>query len=65
MATYRIYRIGSGGRLQLGEGFQARNDAAAIERASELREGQPVEIWEGGRLVGRVSKHGDFTPGAG
>lgn len=63
MATYRIYRVATGGRLQLGESFEAADDAEAVRLAGDLRGGQAVELWEGGRLVGRISKLGVFTPG--
>ena len=66
MSSYRIYRVGPAGRLVLGEAFEAKDDAAAIERARTLHDATgPAELWEGGRLVGRFSKLGVFTPGPG
>lgn len=63
MESYRIYRVGHGGRLQLGETFAAPNDAKAIEHARSLhQDGQAAELWQGGRLLGRFSKFGAFTP---
>ena len=64
MKSYRIYIIGRDGRLQLGQAFQGQDDAAAtaIARAAATP-GQTLELWEGGRLVGRVSEDGGFTPG--
>ena len=64
MKAYRIYIVDSDGRLQLGQAFEASDDRAASERAVGLAvKGQTAELWEGGRMVGRVSKHGDFSTG--
>lgn len=66
VASYRIYRVGDGGRLTLGEQFHAGGDAEAVEHARPLlASGMPGELWCGGRLVGRFSKLGLFTPGLG
>ncbi|MGA0605419.1 hypothetical protein ACO2Q0_05400 [Phenylobacterium sp. VNQ135] len=66
MASYRIYRLGADGRLLLGETFEAADDAAAVARAgAQHRTGVAAELWAGGRIVGRFSKLGVFTPGAG
>ena len=65
MKAYRIYVVGADGRLQLGEAFTARDDAAAAARAASVTpRGQRAELWEAGRLVGRLGKDGGFTPGA-
>jgi hypothetical protein len=62
--SYRIYLVGRDGRLTLGAAFEAVDDAAAAERALELAEsGQAAELWAGGRIVGKVSRSGVFTPG--
>jgi len=62
--AYRIYIVGSDGRLQLGEAFEAPDDGAAIERARELAaKGQSAELWEGGRMVGQASPPGAFKTG--
>jgi len=64
--SYRIYRVSGGGRLTLGETFHAGDDGAAVAHAQALlRPGAPGELWCGGRLVGRFSKLGVFTPGLG
>ncbi|WP_309089346.1 hypothetical protein [Phenylobacterium sp.] len=66
MPSYRIYRVGGGGRLVLGETFTAASDAEAVEHAAVLfRKGGEGELWCGGRLLGRFSKLGVFTPGVG
>jgi hypothetical protein len=64
--SYRIYIIEPDGRLQLGEAFAATDDKAAAARAEEVaQKGRAGELWEGGRLVGRVSPDGVFESGAG
>jgi hypothetical protein len=64
--AYRIYIVGSDGRLQLGQAFEHVDDAAAGALAETLAAiGQVAELWEGGRMVGKVSKSGIFTPGVG
>ena len=66
MKSYRIYILEPDGRLQLGEAFAAADDQAAAARAEEVaQKGRTAELWEGGRLVGRVSKDGVFEGGAG
>jgi hypothetical protein len=48
--------------LQLGQSLSSPDDASAITQAGELaREGPAAELWQGGRLVGRFSKHGVFA----
>ena len=61
-----MYRVGPGGRLQQGQAFQAEHDRAAVDHARGLHDGvHPAELWEGGRLIGRFSKLGLFSSGAG
>jgi hypothetical protein len=62
LATYRIYHVGGGGRLRLGEAFQAADDAEAVAGARVRARGQAAELWQGGRLVGRFDKAGAFMP---
>lgn len=58
-----MYHVGDGGRLRLGENFQASDDVAAAEKARLLRlAGEAAELWEGGRIVGKFSKSGVYTP---
>lgn len=66
MKAYRIYIVGPDGRLQLGQAFEAADDQAAAARAEGLAaRGQTAELWEGGRMVGQVSRLGVYKPGAG
>ena len=66
METYRIYHVGSGGRLRLGDPFQASSDEEAVARARPLLgPAQPAELWQGGRMVGRFARDHAFTRGGG
>ncbi|HEY8571633.1 hypothetical protein [Phenylobacterium sp.] len=60
--SYRLYTVDRSGRLQLSRTFDCSDDEAAVEQAREAAaEGEAVELWDGGRLVGRLSKLGVFT----
>jgi hypothetical protein len=62
--SYRIYIVDPDGRLQLGQAFEAVDDrAAAAVAESFAQRGRTAELWEGGRMVGRVSKDGAFDAG--
>jgi hypothetical protein len=64
LPIYRVYHVGGGGRLNVGETFTAQDDTEAVQRArGQLVRAQPAELWEGGRLVGRFSKAHDFIAG--
>ena len=66
MKAYRIYIVDPDGRLQLGQAYEAADDQAAAERAlGAASKGHVAELWEGGRIVGRVTEHGVFEPGGG
>ena len=61
LPSYRIYHVGGGGRLNVGEAFAAQGDEEAVQRARMLlSRAHAAELWEGGRLVGRFSKVHDF-----
>jgi hypothetical protein len=62
--SYRIYIVDPDGRLQLGQAFEAVDDKAASLVAESLAQrGRTAELWEGGRIVGQVSKDGVFSTG--
>lgn len=66
LTAYRIYLVGAAGRLRLGEALEARDDAEAIAAARALvPAGEAAELWAAGRIVGRFSRSGVFTPGSG
>jgi hypothetical protein len=61
LKAYRIYLVGSDGRVQLGHAFEAPHDEEARVRAvAHAARGQVAELWEGGRMVGRVDENGAF-----
>ena len=64
MKAYRTYIVGSDGRLQLGQAFEAPDDetAGALAELAAVS-GHIAELWEGGRLVGQVSTQGVFNMG--
>ena len=64
MKSYRIYIVDPDGRLQLGQAFEAVDDQAASGQAEiAAQRGRAAELWEGGRVVGHVSKDGVFNAG--
>jgi hypothetical protein len=63
--TYRIYLADTSGRLRVRLVFTCADDRTAVIRAQELEpQDAAKELWQGGRLVGRISKLGAFTPSA-
>lgn len=49
--------------MQLGHAFEAASDGDARQRAlTHAARGQVAELWEGGRMVGRVDEDGVFGP---
>ncbi|WP_372785159.1 hypothetical protein [Phenylobacterium sp.] len=64
MKSYRIYIVGADGRLRLGRAFEAPDDrtAGALAEGYAAR-GESAELWEGGRIAGRVSRDGVFNLG--
>ena len=65
MKSYRIYIVDPDGRLHLGLAFEAVDDKAAGAQAEiAAHRGRTAELWEGGRLAGRVSTEGLYTSGS-
>jgi hypothetical protein len=62
VASYRLYRIGPNERLLPPEVLACRSDAEAAAVAARMLAGRAGELWLGGRLVGRFSKLGVFSP---
>jgi hypothetical protein len=54
VAIYQVYIIDETGRVRLGDGFDAPDDAEALARLDDL-DGPDVtlELWQGGRLLRR------------
>lgn len=54
MARYQVYIIDAKGRVRLGEGFDADDDAEALARLETMTGSHVVlELWQGGRLLRR------------
>jgi hypothetical protein len=61
MRDYRAYILGAGGhRFVWVEDFRAdqANDAAALDAARRITDKHDVEVWDGGRLVARLTPPG-------
>jgi hypothetical protein len=54
VADYRVYFMDYAGRFCAVELVQAENDREAVEKAENIREGKPVEIWSAHRAVARI-----------
>jgi hypothetical protein len=64
VAQYRFYIVGEKDRLRPAEALDCADDVEAVQAASRhLVLGNAAELWDAGRLVGRFSKLGVFTPG--
>ncbi|UQR60246.1 hypothetical protein LRP30_24825 [Bradyrhizobium sp. C-145] len=51
MGVYRAYIIGADGHIELRIDLDMRDEAAARERAKQLVDGHPVELWEGATKI--------------
>jgi|UPI0007A61DAF hypothetical protein len=57
MAHYRLYVLNDHDKIAEATDIQARDDTHAFEVAERVRNAQPLEIWQGTRLVGRYGRH--------
>ena len=55
MGKYRVYRLDGLGRIRGAEWLDALNDRYALEGARAIAEEGECEVWQLGRIVGRVS----------
>ena len=65
MRDYRAYILGiDGHRFVWAKDYVADhpNDAAALSAAKGLSDKHDVEVWDGGRLVARLSPEGEVSP---
>lgn len=53
--TYRYYCLDRFGHLHNAEWFNARTDADAIAQIQSKHPDETCEIWQGGRLVAKLS----------
>ena len=60
MKQYRLYRIQSTNRVGGPPDIvECPDDAEAVHQASQIIDGQTVEIWESARLVARLEAEQD------
>lgn len=61
MADYRCYFVDSLNKIHSATELQCAEDAEAMQQADALARSQRLsaEIWDGGRLVGRVPPDAD------
>jgi hypothetical protein len=52
-ARYRVYWLGGEGRIDGAEIIQAVDDREASATARGMIDGRCVELWDGGRFIGR------------
>jgi hypothetical protein len=56
---YRVYRVGSEGRfVGIAIEIDGAEDQEAIRKAKQAADGHDIELWEGSRLVVRLSEKG-------
>jgi hypothetical protein len=55
LQTYRYYRLDGTGRLHGAEWIEADSDDAAIAQVEGTRAGALCELWQGARLVAKLS----------
>ena len=56
--TYRLYHLGSDGRIHGAVSRSFADDAEAVEHADRLLESHPaIEIWQTDRLVSRRERN--------
>ena len=58
MGTYRLYCLDGVDKVASAEWIEADGDDAAIEAAQDIRDGRSCELWQGNRLVMRLSGKG-------
>ena len=50
--SYRVYVLEEGGHIRKAPAvLDCEDDAEAIQRAKQLLDGKPIEVWEGARVV--------------
>ena len=65
MPSYIVYLIDNARRVRLGERFDCAADEPAVERFGRIdREGGEAELWQGGRLIARLSAKGELSKGS-
>lgn len=56
MSVYRVYVVGQSGHVGgIPQYIECRDDAEAIQQARQIMDGHSIEIWEGTRIVKKLS----------
>jgi hypothetical protein len=63
MPDYRVYVIGSDGHFLRAIQLDCRDDAAAIESAKQLIDGNDIELWQRDRRIARFDSRPKDTSG--
>ena len=56
---YRLYLLDASGRIRSATDLEGADDGEALDRAESLRAEAPAELWQGARLVQRLSCRAD------
>ena len=58
VVDYRLYGLDGVDKVASGEWFEADDDNAAIEVATQMMDGHDCELWQGSRFVARIRHRG-------
>ena len=53
--NYRLYRLDGAGKISTAEWIEAERDDEAVGKLAALDEKGPCELWQGRRMVIRIS----------
>jgi hypothetical protein len=56
MNEYRAFLIGKNGKITGREDFEAEDDVQAVQIAQKYVDGHDVEVWQLGRVVGKLKR---------
>jgi hypothetical protein len=59
MKSYKIYSLDKAGRIARAQDVPCRDDLDALDWARKAAALDGMEVWDGSRLVARVSPHSD------
>jgi len=54
MLDYRFYWLRPDGRIDSASNFELADDSAARAQAEQIRQGNPIEVWQGARKVFQI-----------
>jgi hypothetical protein len=61
---YRLYFLDRNGHICRGEDFVSENDETAMTYAREQSAGQPAEVWQYARVIGKIPGFRNASAGA-